>query len=447
MPEFNFPEGFIWGAATASYQIEGAYQADGRGMTIWDTFCRTPGKVLNGDTGDVACDHYHLYQDDIQMMADLGLKGYRFSIAWARILPQGLGSVNEAGLDFYDRVVDTLLEKSITPFATLYHWDLPQILQNAGGWPARATVEAFVNYADIVTSRLGDRVKNWMTFNEPWVVAFLGHALGIHAPGDEDWEAALATAHNLLLAHGRAVPVIRQNVGDGAQVGIVLNLTWADPATTSEADIAAAKRMDGYQNRWFLDPVLKGSYPEDMVKLYGGVPGMQDGDLDEIHVPLDYLGINYYNRAVVKNGETTGPIKVGFVLPEGEYTEMEWEVHPESFYKVLKRVHDDYAPPAMYITENGAAYDDHVSPDGAVHDPKRQAFLAGHFASAHRAISEGVPLKGYFVWSLMDNFEWALGYSKRFGITYVNYETQERIVKDSGQWYSQVIGNNGFAMD
>jgi len=447
MPTYHFPDGFKWGAATASYQIEGAYKADGRGMTIWDTFCRTPGKVLNGDTGDVACDHYHRYPEDIQLMSDIGLQTYRFSIAWARILPQGLGSVNEAGLDFYDRLVDTLLEKNITPYATLYHWDLPQILQNAGGWPARATVEAYVNYADVVSKRLGDRVKQWMTFNEPWVVAFLGHALGVHAPGDEDWEAALATAHNLLLSHGRAVPVIRQNVGDEAQVGIVLNLTWADPATTAEADIAAAKRMDGYQNRWFLDPVFKGSYPEDMVALYGGVPGMQEGDMDEIQVPLDFLGINYYNRAVVKDGLTTGPIKVEFVLPEGEYTEMEWEVHPESLYKVLKRVHEDYAPPAMYITENGAAYDDRLSSDGAVHDADRQAFLAKHFTSAHRAINEGVPLKGYFVWSLMDNFEWALGYSKRFGITYVDYDTQERTLKDSGKWYSQVIADNGFELD
>lgn len=443
MAELIFPEGFLWGSATSSYQIEGAYNEDGRGMSIWDEFCRTPGKVMNGDTGDVACDHYHRYEDDIELMSEIGLKGYRFSIAWARILPYGLGSINEAGLDFYDRVVDRLLEKGIIPYATLYHWDLPQVLQNAGGWPARATVEAFANYADVVSKRLGDRVKNWITHNEPWVVAFLGHALGIHAPGDEDWEAALATAHNVLLSHGRAVNILRENGDENTHVGITLNLTWADAASNDEEHFAAAKRMDGYQNRWFLDPVFKGEYPADMLEIYGEVPGLQDGDLAEINVPIDFLGINYYNRAVVKDGAGVGPMKLQFVEPEGEYTEMEWEVHPESLYKVLKRVHEDYAPAEIYITENGASYKDEVAPDGSVHDTQRLNFLKGHFVSAHKAIEEGVPLKGYFVWSLLDNFEWALGYDKRFGITYVDFETQERILKDSGKWYSTVIEKNG----
>lgn len=443
MPQLTFPDDFLWGSATSSYQIEGAYNEDGRGMSIWDEFCRTPGKIMNGDKGDIACDHYHRYEEDIELMAELGLNAYRFSIAWPRILPYGMGSINQAGLDFYDRLVDKLLEKDITPMTTLYHWDLPQILQNAGGWPARATVEAYTTYVDIVSKRLGDRVKNWITHNEPWVVSFLGHALGVHAPGDEDWEAALATGHNVLLSHGRAVNVLRENCDESTKIGITLNLTWVDPATDRDADIAAAKRMDGYQNRWFLDPVFKGEYPADMVELYGEVPGLQDGDLEEINAPIDFLGINFYNRSVVKDGAGVGPIKLQFIHPEGEYTEMDWEVHPESLYKVLKRVHEDYGPEAIYITENGAAYDDVVEPDGTIHDTERLEFLRGHFANVHQAIQDGVPLKGYFVWSLMDNFEWALGYERRFGFIYVDFETQQRMVKDSGKWYSTVAKQNG----
>jgi beta-glucosidase len=445
MTRIAFPEDFLWGSATSSFQIEGAAFEDGRGVSIWDTFCRTPGKVANGDTGDIACDHYHRYQQDVDLMAGLGFDMYRFSIAWPRILPQGTGQVNEAGLDFYDRLVDALLAKNIQPFATLYHWDLPQALQDAGGWPNRMIVDAFVNYADVVTKRLGDRVQNWMTLNEPWCISFLSHAIGAHAPGHQDIEEALLAAHHVLLAHGRSVPVIRANGNANTKVGIVLNQTWADPSTNSTEDIAAANRWQGHFNRWFLDPLYKGEYPEDMIAVYGGeVPDLQAGDLAEISVPTDFLGINFYNRAVVSNGTETPVLNIRFERPEGEYTAIGWEVYPESLYQLLNWIHKEYAPGPMYITENGAAYDDVVSPDGSVSDPGRLAYLQGHFHSAYRAMQDGVPLKGYFVWSLMDNFEWAEGYDKRFGIIYVDFETQQRIPKQSAHWFAQVIRDNGF---
>jgi beta-glucosidase len=442
-----FPDGFLWGSATTSYQIEGAAAADGRGVSIWDTFCRTPGKVANGDTGDVACDHYHRYADDVQLMTELGLRAYRFSIAWPRILPDGTGQVNQAGLDFYDRLVDTLLAQGIQPYPTLYHWDLPQALEDAGGWPARMIVDAFANYADVVSKRLGDRVKNWMTHNEPWCAAFLGYAIGHHAPGLQDYVKALAAAHHLLLSHGLAVPVIRANGGDGTRVGIVLNLSWVDPASDSDEDRAAARRMDGFFNRWFLDPVFRGAYPADMVALYGGsVPGVQPGDMEAIATPIDFLGINSYTRAVIAHDDQP-PLHVRSVRPEGEYTTMDWEIHPESFYQLLMRVHRDYQPAVIYVTENGASFDDQPAADGRVYDPRRLAYLQGHFASAHRAIQEGVPLRGYFVWSLMDNFEWAFGYDRRFGIIYVDFETQQRTLKESARWYAQVTRQNGFRLN
>jgi beta-glucosidase len=447
MTQITFPEGFLWGSATSSFQIEGAAFEDGRGMSIWDTFCRTPGKVFNGDNGDVACDHYHRYPQDIDLMAHMGLDMYRFSIAWPRILPQGTGQVNEEGLDFYDRLVDALLAKNIQPFATLYHWDLPQALQDAGGWPSRMIVDAFVHYADVVSRRLGDRVQKWMTHNEPWCIAFLSHELGTHAPGERDLKRALAAAHHVLVSHGRAVPVLRANGGADTQVGIVLNQTWADPASDAPEDVAAARRYEGYFNRWFLDPVFKGAYPADMVALYGGdIPGVQEGDLGEIAVPLDFLGVNFYNRAVVGDGNESGVLRLRYQKPEGEYTAMGWEVYPESLYNLLTHIQREYAPPALYITENGAAFDDVVAGDGHVYDPRRESYLKGHFHSAYRAIQDGVPLKGYFVWSLMDNFEWAEGYNKRFGIIHVDFETQQRTLKQSAEWYTQVIRDNGFTL-
>ena len=447
-----FPEGFLWGAATAAYQIEGAASADGRGPSIWDTFCRTPGKVVNGDTGDVACDHYHRYRDDIELMADLGLKAYRFSIAWPRILPEGTGAVNKAGLDFYDRLVDALLAKDIEPFATLYHWDLPQPLQDRfGGWASRDIVEPFVHYADVISRRLGDRVHHWMTINEPWVAAFLGYAEGVHAPGIRDLRAAIKAAHNLLLSHGQTVPVLRANGDANTRVGIVLNLNWVDAATDSAEDRAAAHRLDGYHNRWFLDPVFEGAYPADMVELYdklaAGALDVQPGDMDAIAAPLDFLGVNNYSRSVVAADEAAGWLGVWPVQPAGEYTEMGWEVCPEGLYKLLARVSRDYGPKAIYVTENGAAFRDELSPDGEVHDDRRLAYLKAYLAQAHRALQEGAPLRGYFVWSLLDNFEWAFGYTKRFGIVYVDYATQRRTVKQSGKWYATVTRQNGFSID
>ena len=443
-----FPPGFRWGAATASYQIEGGTDADGRGVSIWDTFCDRPGKVTNGDSGDIACDHYHRYADDVALMAALGLNAYRFSIAWPRILPQGIGTVNPKGLDFYDRLVDALLAQGIEPFATLYHWDLPQALQDRGGWPERSIIDAFVNYADVVSRRLGDRVHHWMTHNEPWVVAFVGHAAGVHAPGIQDPAAALRAAHHLLVSHGQAVTVLRTNVGAQARIGMVLNLSWVDAAGDSPADQAAARRHDGQLNRWFLDPLYKGEYPADMLEFYGPLaPEFPADDLKSAATPTDFLGINNYSRSVIGAGEVTpqNPLGIRSVRPQNsEYTAMDWEVHAPGLYKLLMRVHQDYAPAALYITENGAACADEIAFDGVhVHDPRRLAYLQAHLTQAHRAIQEGAPLKGYFVWSLMDNFEWSYGYTKRFGITYVDYATQRRIFKDSALWYAGVTRSGG----
>ncbi|MCL6432125.1 MAG: beta-glucosidase [Anaerolineae bacterium] len=441
-----FPNGFVWGAATASYQIEGAANEDGRGESIWDRFSHTPGNVLNGDTGDVADDHYHRWPQDIALMQSLGLKAYRFSIAWPRIIPDGIGAVNAAGLDFYDRLVDGLLAAGIEPFVTLYHWDLPQALQDRGGWPNRDSVAWFADYVAVVSRRLSDRVRYWITHNEPWVVAFAGHLMGVHAPGIRDPKAALQAAHHLLLSHGQAVSILRRNGNGATRVGITLNLNWVDPASDQPADIEAARRQDGYVNRLFLDPVFKGSYPSDFMELCGDLaPRIEEGDLQQISAPIDFLGVNYYSRSVVADDPNIPILRARAVLPpEAEYTEMGWEVYPEGLYRLLRRLHEDYAPAAIYITENGAAFADRVE-DGRVHDERRVAYLREHFVAAWRAIQQGVPLRGYFVWSLLDNFEWAYGYSKRFGIVYVDYATQERILKDSALFYRDVIAANGLA--
>jgi beta-glucosidase len=443
----TFPKNFVWGAATASFQIEGATQDDGRGTSIWDTFCRVPGAVFNGDTGDPACNHYYCYPEDIELLGQLGVQAYRFSLAWPRILPEGTGSVNAAGLDFYDRLVDTVLEKGITPYATLYHWDLPQPLQDKGGWPDRSVVEAFVHYADVVSRRLGDRVHQWMTHNEPWCASWLGYGLGHHAPGYKDFPAAVQAAHHLLLSHGKAVPVIRANGNSNTKVGIVLNLAWADSISDSPEDQHAARLLEGFQNRWFLDPLYKSEYPADMLELYGPfAPTIQDDDLEAISAKTDFLGVNYYNRSVVGAGDGLGLLPIRLDHPEGEYTDMDWEVYPPGIYNVLKWVHETYHPPVLYITENGAAFSDELTPDGRICDDRRQAFLEGYIAQVHRAIQDGVPVQGYFVWSLLDNFEWAYGYSKRFGIVHVDYATQKRTMKQSGEWYAKVTRQNGFVL-
>lgn len=441
----RFPENFIWGAATASYQIEGAYNEDGKGESIWDRFCRTPGKVQDGDRGDVACDFYHRYRDDIKLMKEISLNAYRFSIAWSRIFPQGKGQLNQDGLDFYERVVDELLDSGIEPFVTLYHWDLPQALQEKGGWANRDTIGYFKDYAEEVSRKLGDRVRFWITHNEPWVVSFLGHHSGIHAPGTKNLSTALKVSHHLLLSHGETVAVIRDNGDEKTQVGIALNLSPVYPASESEGDKKAAKRYDGYLNRWFLEPIFKGSYPEDMLALYGDkAPEIQAQDLERISAKIDFLGVNYYYRTVVEADKKEAFLGLSQVKPtDAEYTEMDWEIYPPGICQILERVHNDYDAPVIYITENGVAFPDKIDKNGRVNDESRIEYLKGHFLEANRAIEEGVKLSGYFVWSLLDNFEWVYGYSRRFGLVYTDFSNQKRIVKASGWWYKKVIEKNG----
>ncbi|TMC77459.1 MAG: beta-glucosidase [Chloroflexi bacterium] len=431
----RFPPGFLFGTATAAYQIEGGHDADGKGPSIWDAFCRQPGAISTGETGDVACDHYHRWREDVALLRDLGCNAYRLSISWPRVVPNGSGAVNEPGLGFYDRLVDKLLNNGIRPFVTLYHWDLPQALQERGGWSAPETVVAFGRYAEVVARRLGDRVRDWMTLNEPEVVAFAGHYVGVHAPGIRDFKTAVGVSHHLLLAHRAAADAIRAAHAD-ARVGIALNLSPCDPASDAPADTEAAVRMDGYLNRWFLDPLFGRGYPKDMLDLYR--PYFDRGtELDRYDGALDFLGVNYYSRRIVRAG--AGPLRADRVDPEGaEHTAIGWEVHPASFRELLVRLDRDYAPRHMYVTENGAAYDD-VLVDERVDDPARVAFLARHFDAAATAIAEGVPLRGYFIWTLMDNFEWAHGTSKRFGIVHTDYPTQRRRVKASGDWYRRLI--------
>ncbi|MEN0065179.1 MAG: GH1 family beta-glucosidase [Myxococcota bacterium] len=451
--KLEFPKGFRFGVATSSYQIEGAATLGGRGPSIWDTFCATPGKVANGESGAIAVDHYHRYPEDIALMADLGIEAYRFSVAWPRIFPTGLEAEPlEAGLDFYDRLVDRLLAKGIEPFVTLYHWDLPQTLEDRGGWPSRETVAPFVRYAEAVARRLGDRVRNFITHNEPWVVSMLGYREGRHAPGRTSFPDALRAAHHVLLSHGLAVPVIRREVKD-ARVGIALNLVPAEPASPSEADAEATREFDGYFNRWFLDPVHGRGYPADKIADYeaaGVLPDdwatlVQPGDLEAIAVERDFLGINYYNRAVMRSErvpEAENEARTVFVAPESEWTDMGWEVHSPSLQRLLERVHRDYAPPSIYITENGMATGPGPDADGRVADERRVAFLRDHLAACERAIANGVALDGYFVWSFIDNFEWERGYAPRFGIVHCDYDTLKRTPKDSARWYAETIRRN-----
>lgn len=446
----NFPDKFLWGVATSSYQIEGGWNEDGKGESIWDRFSHTPGKIIDGSNGDIACDHYHRWPEDIALMKDLGLQAYRFSISWPRILPEGRGQVNQAGLDFYSRLVDGLLDAGITPFVTLYHWDLPQALQDQGGWPERSTAEAFVQYADVVSNHLGDRVKHWITHNEPWCISILSHQIGEHAPGFQDTVAAVRTAHHVLLSHGWAVPVIRHN-SPGAEVGITLNFEVDEPASNSAADGQLALLEDGRFNRWFLDPIFGRHYPADIVASYApyfpyGMDFIQPGDLSNMAIQTDFLGVNYYTRKVVRD-ETADDNEPAIRFADLPRTEMDWEVYPEGLYKLLNRLHFEYNIPKLYITENGCSYSDGPDANGRVPDTLRLNYLRDHFAAAHRAVYNGVPLAGYFVWSLMDNFEWAKGYAQRFGIVWVDYETQQRIPKDSALWYRQVIADNGFPME
>jgi beta-glucosidase len=427
-----FPEDFTWGVATASYQIEGAYDEDGRGESIWDRFSKTPGKVLDGDTGDIACDHYHRMPEDVRLIADLGVSAYRFSIAWPRVVPDGTGEVNHRGLDFYDHLVDELLDAGLTPFPTLYHWDLPQALEDRGGWRNRATAEAFLDYATAVTDRLGDRVAGFTTLNEPWCSAILGHLTGEHAPGLQDRGAALAASHHLMLGHG----LVAQHLhASGLEVGYVVNHEAMIPASDHPADVAAARMADQKMSDWFLDPVVGRGYPPSVVADYQwDEEPVRSGDLEVISEPLDFIGLNYYTARLVADPGLPDKVRANRRIVPVELTDMGWPVYPDGLTTHLRRLADDYGFERIYITENGAAYRDVVDPDGAVRDPDRISYLARHFEAASEAMHAGVPLAGYFVWSLMDNFEWALGYSKRFGLVYVDYPTGRRIPKASYQW-------------
>jgi beta-glucosidase len=438
MSEARFPDGFVWGAATAAYQVEGAVDADGRGRSIWDTFCRVPGAIAGGDTGDVACDHYHRYAEDIGSLADLGLGAYRFSIAWPRLQPDGSGAINQKGLDHYRRVVDECLARNVVPYVTLYHWDLPQALQDKGGWPARDTAYRFSDYAAAVHDALGDVVKQWITLNEPKVSSHAGYGSGIHAPGIKDRSLRDRAVHHLLLAHGLGLEVLRAGRhAAGQQVGITLDVSPVAPAGDSQADAEAAERVDVDSHKLFLDPVLRGTYPIHL-------DAVQDGDLALISAPIDFLGINYYRRILVQagpNGDQT-------VLPEGvPVTSVNWPVQPDGLREVLVGLKTAYpAVPPIYITENGAAYDDVPSEDGSVDDPERVDYLRGHLAALQTAVAAGVDVRGYFVWTLLDNFEWAEGFAKRFGIVYVDYATQARTPKTSAGWLGQVARRNALPL-
>ena len=451
MSNNTFPPEFLFGVATSSFQIEGYTDVDGRGECIWDRFCATEGKVKNGDDGTRACEHFVRYPEDIKLMQELGVDAYRFSIAWPRILPTGFEEKPlQAGLDFYNRLVDALLEANITPWVTLYHWDLPQPLEDAGGWSDRMIVDKFCHFADIMSTALGDRVGHWITHNEPWVVSHLGYCVGEHAPGRKSWKDSLAAAHHVLLSHGRAVPIIRNNLRvPNAKVGVTLNLCPSEPASPSTHDAKANQWFDGFFNRWYLDPVLKGSYPQDMLEDYAekkhisGVhpDWLQDGDLEEISVPTDFLGINYYSRAVIRSDKVSEEEnEPRTVFEDGERTAFDWEVHAPSLRRLLNRLNQDYAAiSSIYITENGCSYPTPPNENGVVHDEARERYFRQHLDACAQSIEDGVPLDGYFAWSLLDNFEWAEGYEQRFGLTWVDFETQERILKNSAHYYAKVI--------
>ena len=444
MTNFKFPHDFTWGSATSSYQIEGAYNEGGRGMSIWDTFARTPGKVYEGHTGDTACDSYHRYAEDVQLLKNMGATSYRFSVAWPRIIPNGDGVINQEGLDYYHRLVDELLANGIEPMCTLYHWDLPQSLEDKGGWNSRETIAAFVRYAETMFKSFEGKIKNWITFNEPWCIAFLSNEIGAHAPGNQDFQIALNVAHHMLVAHGETVRRFRE-IGSTGNIGIAPNTEWVEPFTNSPEDIEACKRRNAYFNEWFFEPVFKGKYPELAIEWYknkGYEVPILPGDMETIAQPMDFLGINYYTGAVGRNNPEEGILEFEVVDTAMDKTDFEWNVYPQGFLSVLRWVKDNYGDIPIYITENGAYYD-HEEENGKYHDPKRILYLQKHLIQLNRAIESGVNVKGYFLWSLMDNFEWALGYTKPFGLVHVDFTTYKRTPKDSYHWYSQVIANNG----
>jgi beta-glucosidase len=442
--DYRFPDHFLWGAATSAYQIEGSPRADGAGPSIWERFSHTPGKVLNGDTGDVATDHYHRYAADVDLMAKLGLTSYRFSIAWGRILPQGTGKVNAAGLAFYDKLIDALLAKNIAPMVTLYHWDLPEALDARGGWLNRDIANWFAEYASIVFRAFDDRVPKWVTLNEPWVITHEGYSLGTHAPGHRNFREVPIVTHNLLRAHGSAVQAYRA-IGKH-EIGLVNNLEPKYPASDSPEDIAATARADAYMNRQYLDPMFLGEYPRELTEAFGDAwPEFPASDWPLIQTPFDFLGINYYSRNVVRDAPGEPPLHAARVRQSGSlHTEMDWEVFPAALTRVLVWIKDRYGNRPMYITENGSAFDDPAhATSGAIDDPLRVSYLREHLRAAHDAIAQGVDLRGYYAWSLLDNFEWAFGYARRFGIVHVDFDTLERTPKASARFYSDVIRSHG----
>jgi beta-glucosidase len=447
----DFPADFAWGTATASYQVEGAAFEDGRTASIWDTFVRVPGAIADGNMGDVADDHYHLFREDVQLMTRLGINSYRFSISWSRILPNGTGEVNRQGVEFYRALIRELIANGIRPYVTLYHWDLPQVLEDAGGWIARDTADAFGEYARVVVREFGDLVTDWITLNEPWCSAFLGYASGVHAPGKQLGTRVARAAHHLLLAHGRAVTAIRQEQ-PGANVGLTLNLYSVRAASGSAADIDAARRADGLQNRLFLEPVLTGAYPQDVLADLGETAwfaGNPETDVSEIAVPIDFLGINYYSRHTARAGvarasgtpsANPGSEFVEFIDTGAPRTQMGWEIHPDGLIDVLEQAHSYRPELPLYVTENGAAYEDEPDEHGEVDDEERRDYIEKHIEACAEAIRRGLPLKGYFIWTLMDNFEWAWGFSRRFGLAYVDYASQQRTLKKSGRWLAEFLG-------
>jgi beta-glucosidase len=443
--QLTFPENFFWGTATSAYQIEGAPAEDGKGPSIWDTFAHQTGKTYLGHTGDVAADHYHHLLEDIQVMHQLGLKSYRFSTSWSRVMPYGRGPANPAGLDFYDRLVDGLLSNGIEPILTLFHYDLPQTLQDEGGWPNRDTAYRFADYAKMMSEHFSDRVTWWITHNEPFVSATAGYLTGEHAPGIHDIGAALSSAHHLMLSHGLSVQAIRSAAARPLQVGIALNLSPVHPASQSEGDLLAARRYDGFLNRTTLDPIFNKKYPEDIMDLLGFFfPPIEAGDMDTIGEPLDFTGLNYYTRAVVQHNADIPIIEFTELRPpESTYSQM-WEVYPPGIYELVMRVWNDYHPQKIFLTENGICVPDGVDVDGKIRDNRRIQYLQDHLTYVHRAISEGAPVMGYLVWSLLDNFEWSFGYQMRFGLVHVDFDTLARRIKNSGCWFSEVIQNNGF---
>jgi beta-glucosidase len=444
----SFPSDFVWGVATSAYQIEGAHDVDGRAPSIWDTFCKQPGAIDNGDTGDIACDHYHRWREDFALLKQLDLDAYRFSIAWPRVFPQGTGTLNQKGLDFYSALVDDLLEKGITPFVTLYHWDLPQSLQDKGGWASRDTAQAFADYATVVVEALGDRVTNWTTLNEPLCSAWLGHLSGSMAPGVKDINVAVPVSFHLHLAHGLGAQAIRAAAALPPSVGIVNNLSPVVPATDRPEDVAAAVRADGHTNRWWLDPIFGRGYPEDMIRVYGVEPPVKGDDLATIAQPLDYVGVNYYFREVTTDDPTaTGARTAAIRVPGALETAMGWEVSAQGLEDILVRVAEDYAPQQIFVTENGSAWVDKVDESGNIADPDRTDYLRTHVEACAGAIRRGAPIGGYFYWSLLDNFEWAYGYDKRFGLVHVDYQTQQRTIKGSGHFYADLIARHRASVD